>query len=115
MPTIHHALSHRLALATGLAALAALAAGCSSLDGGPGTGRTTAPAARAPQICNAQAAQSFVGKSNTASTLEAARKRSGSYMARVLREGQPATMEYNQERLNLIVNDAGQITAARCG
>mgnify|MGYP003582391372 CR=1 FL=1 len=34
---------------------------------------------------------------------------------RVLREGQPATMEYNQERLNVITNDAGKITALRCG
>lgn len=102
----------RVALGTALAALTLLAAGCSNL-GGFG-GQASRPP-RAQQICNAQAAQSFVGKSNTAATLEAARKKSGAYLARVLGENQPATMEYNQERLNLIVNSAGQITAARCG
>jgi hypothetical protein len=102
----------RLALGTALAVLALLAAGCSNM-GGSG-GRASQPP-RPLQVCNAQAAQSFVGKSNTAATLEAARRKSGSYVARVLGENQPATMEYNQERLNLIVNSTGQITAARCG
>lgn len=103
----------RAAWAAALGALALLAAGCANM-GSPGGGQPSQPP-RPLQVCNAQAAQSFVGKSNTAATVEAARKKSGSYVARVLGENQPATMEYNQERLNLIVNSAGQITAARCG
>ena len=67
------------------------------------------------RVCNAASAQSFVGKSNTSATLEAARKQSGAYMARVLREGQPTTMEFNQERLNLVVDGTGRIVAVRCG
>jgi hypothetical protein len=102
----------RLALGTALAALALLAAGCSGVGG---FGGQASKPPRPLQICNAKAAQSFVGRSNTAATLEAARRKSGSYVARVLGENQPATTEYNQERLNLIVNSSGQITAARCG
>ena len=64
------------------------------------------------QVCNAASAQSFVGKSNASATLEAARKQSGAYMARVLREGQPTTMEFNQERLNLVVDGTGRIANA---
>jgi hypothetical protein len=105
--------SHRLAAAALLAA-STLVAGCAGL-GGMGTGSTTAPAPRPVQICNAAQAQSFVGKNNTSTTLEAARKQSGAYMARVLREGQPTTMEFNQERLNLVVDGTGRIVAVRCG
>lgn len=67
------------------------------------------------QVCNAQPVQSLVGKPNTAQTLESARKQSGSYMARVLGVNQPTTREYDQERLNLIVDNAGKIIAVRCG
>ena len=103
-----------------MAALALALAGCSSLQPSspnPKPGGPTTPEGkpRNVQICNAQGAQSFVGKPNTAPTLEAARKQSGAYMARVLRQGQPTTMEFNQERLNLIVDDAGKIVAVRCG
>src|SRR2546427_1351896 len=65
---------------------------------GGSSGGAAQPAPRPVQVCNAASAQSFVGKSNTSATLEAARKQSGAYMARVLREGQPTTMEFNQER-----------------
>ena len=82
--------------------------------GGSGGGGAQ-PAPRPVQVCNAASAQSFVGKSNTSATLEAARKQSGAYMARVLREGQPTTMEFNQERLNLVVDGTGRIVAVRCG
>lgn len=105
----------RLALGTGVLSLSALMVGCTSFGGGMGGSSAPTPAPRPVQVCNAQSAQSFVGKSNTAANLEAARKQSGAYMARVLRENQPTTREYNQERLNLITNEAGQIIAVRCG
>lgn len=60
-------------------------------------------------------AQSFVGKDSTASVIEAARVQSGAHMARVLRPGQMITKEYNAQRLNLVVDDNGRITAVRCG
>ncbi|WP_027014610.1 I78 family peptidase inhibitor [Comamonas composti] len=97
---------------------ASLLSGCAGLPGlggGSTAGSASTPAPRPVQICNAAQAQSFVGKTNTASTLEAARKQAGAYMARVLREGQAVTQEFNQERLNLVVDGAGKITAVRCG
>ena len=52
---------------------------------------------------------------SSASVVEEARQRSGSYMARVLRPGQVVTMEFNAQRLNLDLNAAGVITGVRCG
>ena len=40
---------------------------------------------------------------------------SGAHMARVLRPGQMITKEYNAQRLSLVVDDNGRITAVRCG
>ncbi|MEG1735654.1 MAG: I78 family peptidase inhibitor [Comamonas sp.] len=105
----------RLSLGTiGTLSLALLLSACAG-TGGPVGNTAATPAPRPTQICNAQAVQSFIGHNTAASTLETARKKSGSYMVRVLRENQPATMEYNQERLNVITNEAGKIIALRCG
>ncbi|MDR3065961.1 MULTISPECIES: I78 family peptidase inhibitor [Comamonas] len=101
----------RLGLAAATAAL--LMAGCAS--NGTATDGTRAPPARQLQVCHAEPVQIYLGHNTVASTLETIRQKSGSYLLRVLREGQPATMEYNQERLNVITNDAGKITALRCG
>ncbi|MCZ8093969.1 MAG: I78 family peptidase inhibitor [Acidovorax sp.] len=94
---------------------AGLMAGCA----GHGAGAKPTPTAPgAPPVggqCNAAPAQSFVGKDSTASVVEAARVQSGAHMARVLRPGQLITKEYNEQRLNLLVDDSGRITAVRCG
>ena len=94
----------------------ALLAGCSSM-GTPWSsgGATTAPPPAPKQICNAQPAQSFVGRTNTSQNLEQARQRSGAAMARVLHPGQITTKEFNAERLNLEVDATGRILAVRCG
>ena len=47
--------------------------------------------------------------------LETIRKKSGAYILRVLGNDQPATTDLDQERLNIMTNDAGRITALRCG
>ena len=60
-------------------------------------------------------AQSAIGKQSTASVIEKARVSSGAAMARVLRPNQPTTLEFNHERLNLLVDGTGRITAVRCG
>lgn len=118
MPTITTPALHRRLAALALLGATTLVAGCAGMgnpfDGSSGGGGAQ-PAPRPVQVCNAASAQSFVGKSNTSATLEAARKQSGAYMARVLREGQPTTMEFNQERLNLVVDGTGRIVAVRCG
>lgn len=79
----------------------------------PATG--SAPAAPTAGACNAQGAQFAVGKTASASVVEDARQRSGSYMARVLRPNQAVTMEFNAQRLNLDINAAGVVTRVRCG
>ena len=104
--------SHRTLTGLATGTLALLIAGCASNGTVP-----SAPAqpARQLQVCNAQPVQMFIGHNTVASTLENIRQKSGSYQLRVLRENQPATMEYNEERLNVITNDAGKIIALRCG
>ena len=115
MPMTAPALQRRLA-ALALLGATTLVAGCAGMSNPfGGSGGAAQPAPRPVQVCNAASAQSFVGKSNTSATLEAARKQSGAYMARVLRDGQPTTMEFNQERLNLVVDGTGRIVAVRCG
>lgn len=112
----HH--SHpplRPLLGIAAASLAVLMAGCASNGPTSSGDRTRAPAARQLQVCHAEPVQIYLGHNTVASTLETIRQKSGSYLLRVMREGQPATMDYNQERLNVITNDAGKITALRCG
>lgn len=89
---------------------AVLTAGCTTQA--PATGPTGAPRG---DLCNAQAAQSFVGQTSTAQVVEAARVQSGALMARTLRPGQMVTKEYNAQRLNLEVDANGRIVAIRCG
>ena len=110
-PTLH--ISTRPLLGMAAASMAVLMAGCAS--NGMVAGGKTAPPARQLQVCHAEPVQIYIGHNTVASTLETIRQKSGSYLLRVLREGQPATMDYNQERLNVITNDAGKITALRCG
>lgn len=96
----------------------ALLAGCSSMEAPWSKGRASAQRAPAPapkQICNAQPAQSLVGRTNTSQNLEQARQRSGAAMARVLHPGQVTTREFNAERVNLEVDATGRILAVRCG
>ena len=76
-----------------------------------------APPASAPAAgrCNAAPAQFAVGR-NIDATLESdARARAGAKASRVLRPGQVVTMEFNAERLNLTVDDAGRVTRVNCG
>ena len=117
------------------AALTLLLAGCATTDSGTSPGRPatpsgtlttgsavitpapTQPAAsiRQTQTCNAKPVQLYIGHNTVPSTLEMIRKKAGAYSVRVLAENQPSTMEFDQERLNVIANDAGKITALRCG
>ena len=100
-----------------LVASTAVMTGCSLMPSSNHThsqnGASQAP--RPQQLCNVDNAQWAVGKTNTEHNVNEARKRSGAYMARVLRPGQPTTREFNAERLNLEVDATGRITKAFCG
>lgn len=106
-------------------ALVAMLAACSS------TG--SQPAAQAPQDggtpaasagsagsalggeCNAEPVQNLVGTKLTPAVTQDARTQSGSTYTRVLRPGQMMTMEYNAERLTLILDEQDVITKLHCG
>ena len=113
---------------------AAMLAGCAGMPGsgmgpgsGPGMGQPGMhqPATPPPPqwqtpgprggACDAGPAKSAIGKQSTAAVIEKARVSAGAAMARVLHPNQPTTLEFNHERLNLLVDGAGRITAVRCG
>lgn len=76
------------------------------------------PAPEAPgaeESCNADPVQSLVGQQADDSLVEQARTDAGAEIARVLKPGQMVTMEYRADRLNIDVDEAGTITALRCG
>ena len=65
--------------------------------------------------CNAAPAQYAVGRTQTATLVEEVRQKSGSTMARVLRPNQVVTMEFNGQRVNVVVDAGNKVTAVRCG
>lgn len=73
------------------------------------------PAATPASACDDSQAQWAIGKAATEADVEQARKDSGAKVARILKPGQMVTMEFNGERLNLDVDDAGKVSAVRCG
>jgi len=100
MRWIHAALT--LALAAGLAA-------CTTME-------RPAPPPPPPAeggACNADAAQSFVGK--PASAAEQARVASGARAMRLIRPGQAVTMDYRPDRLNVELDASDSIVKLSCG
>ena len=65
--------------------------------------------------CDDSQAQWAIGKKVTDADVEQARTDSGAGTARTLKPNQPVTLEFNANRLNLDVDDAGVVTAIRCG
>ena len=78
-----------------------------------------APVAAPPAVvagdCNAAAAQFAVGRQADAQLRAEAQAKTGARVVRVLRPGDMVTMEFSAQRLNLDVDAAGKVTAARCG
>lgn len=78
---------------------------------------TPAPAvpgdATAP--CKAEAVQSFIGREASQSTIAEAKAAAGAGNVRVIKPGQPVTMDYSAERLNLKVDDGNVIASVHCG
>ncbi|WP_236748742.1 I78 family peptidase inhibitor [Acidovorax carolinensis] len=114
--------THTLTASLTTCLCAALLAGCAGLPGGTGGAGATggaAPASVGPGprggVCNAAPAQGVIGKQGTPSVIEQARVASGAAMARLLHPRQAVTLEFNTERLNLVVDANGRITAVRCG
>jgi hypothetical protein len=82
-------------------------------------GCATAPPAVAPLPadgpCVADEAKWSIGSAATPEVVERARAESHSSDVRVIEPGQPVTMDYNPERLNIDVNERGAIIGLKCG
>ena len=104
--------SSRIALAAGALALAALTA-CASQAKPPQMSRPMPPEV---MTCDADAAKhAALGKTASADVVERARSQAGAKSARVLKPGQMVTMEFQESRLNIDVDDNNVITHLRCG
>ena len=94
-------------------------AGCASTDTGQPTASSTTGAssrvAAGGGECNADGVTSLRGQTYSDSLAERARRQSGSAILRVLRPGELMTMEYNPERLTIVIGDDGSISSIRCG
>ena len=93
-----------------LPGLALLLAACAQQPPQPAV-----PAPPARTACDAAPAQFAVGRVQTAPLVEEVRQRSGAYVARVLRPNQVVTMEFDAERVNVVVDAENKVTAVRCG
>ncbi len=77
-----------------------------------------APAAPAETAaaCHADAAQAYIGKPADEATVAQAQQAAGaSGDVRVIKPGQPVTMDYRGERLNVEVDEHGVIVKITCG
>ncbi|MGQ4660830.1 I78 family peptidase inhibitor [Lysobacter sp. F6437] len=80
---------------------------------------TAMPPVDAPPMANgpcvADAASWSIGRAATPEVVERARAESHSTDVRVIEPGQPVTMDFNPDRLNINVNERGAITGLKCG
>ncbi|MEI2418505.1 I78 family peptidase inhibitor [Orrella sp. JC864] len=106
-----------LALVLGLAGCAGSSGPQSSETAGGAAGASASPSwGQAPGgECNADNLQGSLGQPLSDSLAAQLLQQSGSATARTLRPGQVVTMEYNPQRLNVLVDDNNVITAIRCG
>jgi hypothetical protein len=76
-----------------------------------------APSQPAPSRgeCNAANAQFAVGRTYDAQLRAEAQQRSGAMAVRVYKTGDPITMDYSTQRLNLELDAAGKVVKASCG
>ena len=89
-----------------LPALLALAA-CAS--------QPAADAVASGGTCNADPAQSHVGKPATDANVEAAFMASGAKTMRSIKPGQAVTMDYREDRVNIHQDASGNIERISCG
>ena len=65
--------------------------------------------------CDASKATWAIGKAATADVVERIRIETGSQVARVIKPGQPVTMDYSTARVNINVNARDAIIGVTCG
>lgn len=65
--------------------------------------------------CNAEPAQSHLGKPSSDANIEAAFKASGAKTMRSIKPGQAVTMDYREDRVNVYQDASGNIERISCG
>lgn len=68
-----------------------------------------------PVRCDAGRVQGFVGRDARPGIVQRARARAGARDVRVIRPGQPVTMDFRSDRLNVEVDHRNRIRSVRCG
>lgn len=68
-----------------------------------------------PVRCDAGRVQGFIGREARPGVVQRAKNRARARDVRVIRPGQPVTMDFRSDRLNLEVDHRNTIRAARCG
>jgi hypothetical protein len=76
---------------------------------------TPAGPEQATAACNAEAAQSFVGRMPGDATVRAAQTASGADSVRVIPHDGMVTLDYREDRLNLQLDESGRIAVVSCG
>ncbi|MGC3873711.1 I78 family peptidase inhibitor [Halomonas sp. GXIMD04776] len=96
--------------------LAASMAGCASGPAAEDAPRP--PSMRGPgdnEQCDVSAVQTYIGQNHSDALRQVLTAQSGAESARVLEPGQPFTLDYRQERLNIYLDEDGRISDLRCG
>ncbi|KRB86464.1 hypothetical protein ASE00_07120 [Sphingomonas sp. Root710] len=88
-------------------------AGCTATMSDPGQAVPESSAIQ-PLACNLSRAEGFIGKPGDA-VAEEARAAVGATSVRVIRPGQAVTQDYRADRLNIEVDDSGNVVRVRCG
>ena len=65
--------------------------------------------------CKAEAVQSLVSQEATEAVLAQAQADSGAKTVRALKPGEPATMDFRADRLDIALDEKGIIQSLRCG
>lgn len=65
--------------------------------------------------CRAAGAESELGKTVDDKVADDARYAAGAMRTRIIRPGQPVTMDADPQRLNIEVDETGRIRRLRCG
>ncbi|MFC7369565.1 I78 family peptidase inhibitor [Vreelandella zhaodongensis] len=72
-------------------------------------------AASAETVCDAEAIQHAIGTSFDEASVPTLQSESGARQVRVLRPNSAATMDYREDRLNILLESNDMIEALRCG
>ncbi|WP_298670020.1 I78 family peptidase inhibitor [uncultured Sphingomonas sp.] len=65
--------------------------------------------------CRAGPAQRFIGRAFTPRLSRQVQRAAGARNVRALRPGQPATMDYRGDRLNIMLDERNRIASVNCG